>query len=577
MSLADRLSRAAVRRLAGQPSFERGEDYALSGAVRITGRDDQSVTATVLGTRRYEVVLKDDSRELSYECTCPMMGREGHFCKHCVAVAGVVAGWLTAPGQSEPSVTMEDVREHLKSWRKPALIDLILSQAEEDERLRDILLMRVAGLRAGGPDVDTFRAALEDTINPGAFVDWREAWDWSQRVDSVIDSIEELLTAGHAEAVVALCEEALELIDAAAGQIDDSDGNTAPLVERLGELHLAACRRAKVDPVELGRRLVDLELGSEHEAFFGAIDRYADLLGKAGLQAYRTAAEQRWAGVPALAAGEREESGDFDRFRLTHVMERLAARSGNPDELVAVMSRDLRHGHDYLRIAEVYRDAGRFDDALNWAERGLAKFPRGTHSGLREFAADEQHRRGRHDLAMELIWKEFEELPGLTSYELLQAHAIAGDADWSHWSQRAISLLRSDIEHQAKRRDRSRWDGASDRSRLVEIHLHQGDVESAWREAQEGGCRPELWMRLAERREAEHPDEAVPVFQRQVERLLSHKHNQAYAEAIDVASRIRTAMARCTPPGNFTTYVASLRAEHRRLRNFMALLQKAGW
>src|SRR5260370_6699241 len=104
-------------------------------------------------------------------------------------------------------------------------------------------------------------------------------------------------------------------------------------------------------------------------------------------------------------------------------MESLAQGSGDIEQLVAVMSRDLSSAYSYLKIAEVYREARQHDNALLWAEKGLQAFPEHTDGRLREFAAEEYHRRRRHDDAMKLMWAEFSERPYLESYKTLERHA----------------------------------------------------------------------------------------------------------------------------------------------------------
>jgi hypothetical protein len=319
------------------------------------------------------------------------------------------------------TVTMEDVGEHLMSWHQSALVDLILEQAAEDDRLRDTLRMRVAARLADGPDLGTFRTALRDAFSVDIDEPWHGAWDWSHGAGRVIDSIEELLGQGRPQPVIDLCEKALELLDSASGMIDDSDGDLTSLAERIGELHLEACLAADIDQAELGRRLVDLELGAQqHEAFYGAIDRYEPVLGEAGLAAYRRAVEDLWAKVPPLGPGEDDPEQYGRRFRLTGMMERVVDQGGDVDQLVAVMAHDLSAGYDFLRIAAVLREAGRHEEALAWAERGLAAFADRPDPRLREFAADEHHRVGRHDAAMGLIWATFEERSCLDTYQRLR-------------------------------------------------------------------------------------------------------------------------------------------------------------
>src|SRR5260370_30971986 len=96
-------------------------------------------------------------------------------------------------------------------------------------------------------------------------------------------------------------------------------------------------------------------------------------------------------GAGAHPKHERSEWGQH--FRITHIMESLAQASGDIEQLVAVMGRDLSSAHGYLKIAQVYREARQHDNALLWVENGLKAFPDHTDSRLREFAPEEYHPR----------------------------------------------------------------------------------------------------------------------------------------------------------------------------------------
>ena len=64
--------------------FERGENYYQDGHVQQVDRFDDLVTATVEGSRLYDVTIEFDGRSPDTRCTCPYDG--GGDCKHIVAV-----------------------------------------------------------------------------------------------------------------------------------------------------------------------------------------------------------------------------------------------------------------------------------------------------------------------------------------------------------------------------------------------------------------------------------------------------------------------------------------------------------
>ena len=95
---------------------------------------------------------------------------------------------------------------------------------------------------------------------------------------------------------------------------------------------------------------------------------------------------------------------------------------------------------------------------------------------------------------------------------------------------------------------------APDHSLLVQIFLWEKDVESAWREAQAGGCRDSWWMELARLREKDFPADVVPVYQKQVEVLVNQKNNASHATAVKLLGNIRDLMTRLERSDRFPAY-----------------------
>ena len=581
-SLYDLLDRDALRRTAGARSFERGEGYFTSGQVGSLAEYKGTITAKVQGTRPYQIKLWVEDGEVQYSCTCPV-GRDGAFCKHCVAVG---LAWLDqkSPDQTprrkavKPAMTMDDVRAYLSRQDKIALVDMVMDRAVDDDRLRRRLLMETAKGSRGGLDLATYRRAIDEAVDSGGFVHYHDAYDYASGIEDTIDSIEELLKQGHTSEVIDLTEHALEAVEEAMGTVDDSDGHMGSILERLQEIHLKACKKAKPDPEALARRLFTRELHTDWDTFYGAAKTYAGVLGEKGLAVYRKLAEAEWAAVPPLGPGRNDSEKYGKRFRITQIMETLARQTGDAEAIVAVKKRDLSSAWAYLQIAEAYQKARKRDLALEWAERGVKAFPERTDSRLREFLANEYHRHRRHDEAMALVWAEFAESTTLEEYRNLKSHADK-IGRWKTWRSKALDFLRQSIAEAKRdsRGDRWAWSRPPDHTELVEVFLWEKDVEAAWREANEGGCTEGLWMALAAKRERDHPEEVLPIYQRQIEPTLNRKNNEAYREAVGLLRKIQELMARLGRQAEFADYLESVRAAHKPKRNFMKLLERGKW
>lgn len=577
-SLARVLNQHVLRQMAGSRSFERGEEYFTSGQVLSLTEYEGTIAARVLGAHEYRVKLWVEGDGLGYSCTCPV-GDDGAFCKHCVAVG---LTWLAEatdkqkPGKARKSTTtMKDVEAYLERQDKDTLVRMLMEQAMDDDRLRERLLMKTARMGPKGLDLATFRRAIDHAVSTGDFIEYGEVWDYAQGIEEVITSIEELLKEGYAAEVIELVEYALDAVEHAIESVDDSDGRMGDVLVHLQELHHTACKAAKPDPEALAKRLFELELRGGSDTFYNAMETYADVLGNKGLAVYRTLVEAEWAHVRTLKPGKDDPDRYGKRFRITHIMETLAQQSGDIEALVAIKSRDLSYPYSYLQIAEVYKQAGQYDQALEWAERGMKAFPNQIDSRLRDFLAEEYHRRKRHDEAMALMWAEFMESPYLTDYQKLQEHADR-IGQWPLWREKALSFIRQTLTKAKKTSPKIPWGLAlrMDHSELVQIFLWEQDSEAAWREAKEGGCSNDLWMELAARREKEHPEDALPIYQGQIEPTIELRNNEAYQQAVNLLLKVRDLMTRLGRAAEFVAYLEAVRTAHKPKRNLMKLLEQ---
>ncbi len=573
-TLAKIINRNILRETAGDRFFERGKEYFSEGCVRGLAEHDGTITAKVAGTRDYRVKLWVEEGDLEYSCTCPV-GADGEFCKHCVAVG---LAWLNPEKErkasSKPAVTMNDARAALAAQPKEALVALLMEQAMEDDRLRQKLLLKAAKQSRKGINLNAYRNAIEEAVDTGRFVDYHEAYGYAQGIEEAVDSIEDLLKEGHAAEVIELAEHALKAVEDAIGSMDDSDGHMGGILERLQGMHRAACRKARPDPEVLAKRLFQWEMNAQYGTFYGALDTYSSVLGEKGLAVYRKLAEAEWASVPARAAGDK---GGFSSYsRITDIMESIAERSGDIEALVAIKKRDLSSAYSYLKIAESYKAARKRDQALEWAEKGLKAFPHNTDSRLRQFLAEEYHGRKRHAEAMELIWAEFAERHGLENYKILKTHADR-TKDWPQWRDKALAFAREHLAkgREAAKKDRWSWYAREGHSDLVRIFLWERKNEDAWREAKEGGCSEDLWIKLAGLREEAHPQDALAIYQARIEPALNLTNDEGYRRAVEFLRKVRGLMARLGRAEEFSRYLESTRTAFKRKRNFIKMLDRA--
>jgi len=586
------ISHLQLRRLAGERGFARGELYHKEARVTDLSIGHEVISARVLGTETYRVRLSCTNNRLTYKCTCPF-GEDGNFCKHCVAVG---LAWLEQPVDKPTSKS--SLESFLENMDHQQLVKLVLNEASRNRRLRDKLEFAEASSVPAGPNLSVFRKAITNATRT-AGVDYYSMPRFARRLLDVIESIRGLLQTGHATAVVELTEYAFTRLEKAIGTVDDSDGHFREIIPELTELHHAASKLGHENPVSLAQRLFEFEVNSEWDLFSGAAATYADVLGKKGLSEYRRLAEEVWSEVPVLKPGDDENERYGDRFRITSIMETLACQSGDLNELIAVRERDLSHPYSFLQIAELYREAGQHDLALQWAEQGAYFFER-IDSRLSDFMAMEYQRRGLHDRAMTLIWEQFVERPGLEMYKHLHEHAVQvkspvrnsertshstnsapeSNEVWKHWRAEALRFLRerltpNKVNPESRNREidiSNTWQTRGHDSTLVEIFLWENNYDDAWEEAIAGGCFAYLWLELADRIAPEKPERAYSVYRELIGPTVNQTNNTSYADAITLLKKMRKVASRLNCESEFSDYLTALRVEYKRKRNFIQML-----
>jgi uncharacterized Zn finger protein len=127
------IEKAEIRELCTDAVFERGENYYADGRILDCTRVDDTITATVQGSRRYDVTLSLSDPEFSPLCSCPYDGPGD--CKHVVAVLLSLADELPPDEATQIDAILDDIDgDELRAF--------VRDELARDEGMRDRFVAR---------------------------------------------------------------------------------------------------------------------------------------------------------------------------------------------------------------------------------------------------------------------------------------------------------------------------------------------------------------------------------------------------------------------------------------------------
>ncbi|MFF2850636.1 SWIM zinc finger domain-containing protein [Streptomyces sp. NPDC058001] len=549
----DGLTEANLKALAGARSFERGLAYvdAVSG-VEVGG---DWIRSSVHGTERYEVELAlGGPGGPTGVCDCPY-GQEGNFCKHLVALGlTVIARAAELPRQRRVA---QDRARGLEAWlsglSRDELLTLVQDEAAEDRNVRRRLELRAASAQG---DLAGVRSRVRELLDIGPFtqhgyVGYADARAYANQAGQAVSAIRSLTRSGRAADAMALARDAIGLLAGTVESVDDSEGWLGQIGADLADVHHDACRATRPGPEELAHWLVDHTLGDVADLTdIDPLD-YEDLLGDEGMTALRRHAVEAW---KANRTGWAEK----------HLMQRLAKAGRDIDTVIAVHAADLApNGHTHLTIARELDTAGRPDEALEWAERGIRDTEdlATVDTALVDHVADRYVQAGRLSDAVALRRDHFTARCTLLTYRQLRAAAQATDR-WRAERENALSLLRAAAVRK----------GTHGGPVLVDALLDDKDIDNAWQAATEFGAHDGQWLILADQSRSTRPADALAVYLRLATPLTRQTGNAAYEQLVSLLLSMRDCHRRLDTPDGFTAYATNLRTTQKRKRNLMRLM-----
>jgi uncharacterized Zn finger protein len=361
-------------------------------------------------------------------------------------------------------------------------------------------------------DLIQLRTDIDEGLRTRRFLDYWESSEWADEATPVVEEIRVALAASPSAELLGLIERAIGHVVKVILRADDSNGEIGGLIAELLEFHGLACDAGVADPVKLARWMVRFTV-DDQDFFVLDPKRYADALGETGLAVYRKEIDRR------RRAGEQP-------FALRYADERLAVLDGDVDKIIRLLGGNLTSPYQFIQVTEAMVELGRDDDALAWAQRGIAETDGWQVAQLYDLAAGVYFRRGALAEVVALRWEQHRRMTSSNTYARLREAAEATGI-WDSERSSARSVL-----------------GAGDLGGLVDALLADGEPEAAWMVADDHpdwdpGRR--RWKRLAESRESSHPADAMAVYFTLADFELETTGRSSYTRAAALLKKARRA------------------------------------
>ncbi len=566
------LTERDIRGLATDQSFQRGEEYYASGAVREIQQQGETVTARVWGSGAdaYRVTINLGPTGVSNtRCSCPYDW--GGICKHTVAALLTVA-------RNPDSVEHRPPLDELLAQRSKQ--DLIILVKEMIASQPDLARLLDLPLHPDSPvplDLAKFEKQVHYALS-------REDAEWAGRelgrLSEVADrygAAGDYTTAGRLYHLI--LEKALVHFEGWWTEWD-SEGDIARVVSDCIE-GLAACLE-NVEDTETRRPWLEALL----EAYFEDIRQGGiDYFWSADGYLLEQATDEEWCWIEREVRQEMDRREHWGRATLVGFLTSrldMAGQEGKADAFI------LAHGTAEQR-AYLLLNLGRIEEAVEIARQHFAGLPGRTldfanrlekagHGDVavayvveqekvrssvhyRLWLARHYEERGNPSAALDLWRREFEESPQLETYHELQRLG----KKLGTWERLRSTLLDS-LEPQRHA------------TLLIDVALEEGNVARALEIVSQprGWVGLERLMRVAQAAERDHPRAALEIYRSQAEQAIHSRNRPSYALAAEYLGRVRDLHRRLGEESTWRAYITRLREEHRRLWALKEELDRVG-
>ena len=575
--MAPLITENSLRSASSLESFSRGNQLFQTGAVYDTFLQGDILTARCEGSSApyYQVrVTMVEGGIQDSSCTCPYDW--GGYCKHIIAV---MLAYIHDP---ETFTELKEVEDLVGNLNKEALIRLIATLVEKNPDLYFLVQTTLQRESVKAKPEHSFkkhknqvpkteyRRQIQSILHGLDGFRRSEAY-WMMggmvgQLHNIRDSAYAFLEAGDAEGAIVILTTLLTEVSGSYEEFDDSDGELGsflnelalPFVEAILSAELGKSERKRLakelEPViddlsdygidELDVILAALEKGWSHESNIHAeeVDYDDEILVEAQLNVLER--QNRLEEFLRICL----ETGQYLRY----VLKQIEVEAF--DRAIEIAWEYLAKAEDAMQVAKGLRDAGRLEDALRLAEKGLGL--EGSKRDLGAWLGSVEESQGRNAQAIQAYQAAFTSLPSLELYQILKK--LSGEG----WGTLKPALMRE-------------FDGDRFAEEQVDIFLFEQEWDAAIAVADRvGAWQYNLVEKVADGVISVRPDWVIHASQEQAQALIDKTQSKYYAIAVHWLAKMKQAYLSSGKEPECQAFLDDLKSTYARRPALQAELRK---
>jgi len=616
-----------LRKWAGSKIVSRGQGYQRRNLVsKLAVLDNGGLLVWVDGTQRYATQVTIDEEGLPKSiCTCPY----GYDCKHGVAAVLEYLEQIkknkrvpkaakdderllhfNRDGWDEDIDGMEDeddyddeespltnkvkseINAYLDGKTKTQLTELVHELAGKFPQIAQELTDRKQ-LASGNAKslINRLKKEIREiSSEPG----WQNHWQqegYTPDYSEIRIKLETLLKAGHAEEVLMLGKELIELGNQ---QIEEShdDGETATEIEECMPVIVKALEQSSIATVDKLVWAVDVVLKDDYDVF-NAFGEYLD-------RRHTKADWNTLADRLLKQLGKMKHSGVKNDFHRNYARDRLSDwiihaldQAGRNEEVIPLCEVEAQKTGSFTRLVNHLISARRYSDAEHWIQEGIRK----TQKELPGIASDlrlrlKEIRTSQKDwiAVATMQTEEFVRYPSEKTFLECQK-ANAKTKSWPKVRKHLLTYLeKGELPWQQKgwplgKSNQTKPD-ASFRNTfpmtnvLIDIAILEKQPEKVLHWYGQLQKNKHSWVGVGDDRIAVAikdyaPERSVSIWKTIAESLINQTKPSAYEQAASYLRKAERIMKRERKQSQWNQYLNSLREEHVRKRRFIEILDQS--